>query len=352
MIMANGLNGLRAKGARAVALLAAISMLLAACGGESNEATGEGGEKVSEITFVTPFGFLVGFAPVLVADASGSFDEHGLDVTIQGGQGSSQAVQQVVSDQAMLSRTGGIDLMKAVANESADIVAVATIAHQSPFNVISSPDAPIDTPDDMEGKTIGVVSPNGATENILDVMLSEAGVDPKSVKREVVGNAPGAYSLVQSGKVDAYIATISTVVSLRQAGEDVVAWNTDEVAPIPGQVYIAKKSSLDENADEIVAFLASVNDTVQSISEEPDGYEKAYEHLTEFEIAGIENREESIAALEEEAKLWPSLDGELLTNDPDAWQTGADLMAKAGLIPDVDASQFYTNKYVEEALGE
>lgn len=351
MTITRGLNRLKARAAGAIAVLAAGSLLLAACGGESTE-TGEGDEEASEITFVTPFGYLVGFAPVLVPQASGSFNENGLEVTIQGGQGSSQAVQQVVSGQALLSRTGGIDLMKAVANESADIVAVATIAHQSPFNVISSPDAPIETPEDMEGKTIGVVSPNGATENILDVMLSEAGIDPSSVKREVVGNAPGAYSLVQNGKVDAFIATVSTIVSLEQAGEQVVAWNTDEVAPIPGQVYIAKKSSLDENADEIVAFLKTVDETIRSITEEPDGFEKAYEQLTQFEIAGIENREESVAALEEEAKLWPSKDGEQLVNDSDAWQTGADLMAKAGLIPEVDASEFYTNEYVEEALRE
>src|SRR5262249_56710312 len=86
-----------------------------------------------KMTFVTPFGYLVAFAPDLVGKAGGYFEREGLDVTIQGGRGSAQSVQQVLSGQALMSRTGGADIMKAIGNEGAPIGGVATINQGPPF---------------------------------------------------------------------------------------------------------------------------------------------------------------------------------------------------------------------------
>lgn len=332
-----------------IAIAAAIGLALTGCADGAETGDDQGSKETQSVNFVTPFGYLVGFAPVLVSESDGTFASNGLDAKIQGGSGSAQAVQQVVSGQALLSRTGGIDLMKAVANESADIVAVGTIDYGSPFNVVSSSKNPIKNAGDMEGKTIGVVSPNGATENILDVMLSEAGVDPDSVEREIVSNAPGTFSMVEKGTIDAYISTISTVVALQQDGSDMEYWSTDKVAPIPGQVYIAKKSTLEENRTAIVAFLKSVDATINGILA-PDGYEKTYPELQKYEIAGIDDKELSIASLKAESELWTSEDGKILVNIDSEWTKGAELMASADLIESADTSDFYTNDYVEEAL--
>src|SRR6185295_16200651 len=133
------------------------------------------------------FGYLVAFAPDLVGKAGGYFEREGLDVTITGGRGPTQSVQQVLSGQALMSRTGATEIMKAIANDGAPVVVVATINQGSPFFVISKRTAPIRSPQDMLGKVIGVVSKGGGTENLLDAMLAEKGIEPAMVKREAVG---------------------------------------------------------------------------------------------------------------------------------------------------------------------
>ncbi|MBI3515417.1 MAG: ABC transporter substrate-binding protein, partial [Proteobacteria bacterium] len=108
-----------------------------------------GAQTPRKMTFVTPFGYLVAFAPDLIGKAGGYFEREGLDVTIAGGRGSAQSVQQVLSGQALMSRTGGADIMKAIANEAAPVVVVATINQGSPFFVISKRAAPVRSPADM-----------------------------------------------------------------------------------------------------------------------------------------------------------------------------------------------------------
>ncbi|MEJ0068945.1 MAG: ABC transporter substrate-binding protein [Pseudomonadota bacterium] len=101
-----------------------------------------------------------------------------------GGRGSSQSVQQVLSGQALMSRTGGCrhhegDRQRGRAGGRGR-------DHQpgSPFFVISKQTAPVRSPLDMQGKVIGVISKGGGSENLLDAMLAEKGIDPASVKRE------------------------------------------------------------------------------------------------------------------------------------------------------------------------
>ena len=88
------------------------------------------------MTYVAPFSFIMAFADVLHAEAGGFFEREGLKVTIEQARGSAMAVQQVIGGNALLSRTGGVDHIKAVAGQNAPLVSVGTIAQASPFFVI------------------------------------------------------------------------------------------------------------------------------------------------------------------------------------------------------------------------
>lgn len=167
-------------------------------------------QAAESIRYLTPFGFLIAFSETMYADTGGIFKKHGLDVSIEGGKGSAMAVQQVTAGNVLISRTGGTDLIKAYAKDPA-IVAIADCFPKDLFYVISHRDKPILKPEDMAGKTIGIVSVGGATENLLDMMLAKAGVPAADVKRETVGNAPAAFEFIKAGRVAAYIATNDTV---------------------------------------------------------------------------------------------------------------------------------------------
>ena len=313
-------------------------------------ATPSSAQALRQMTFVTPFGYLVAFAPDLVGKAGGYFEREGLDVTIAGGRGSAQSVQQVLSGQALMSRTGGADIMKAIANEGAPVVVVATINQGSPFFVISKQTAPVRSPQDMVGKVIGVISKGGGSENLLDAMLAERGIDPQTVKREAVGDSPGAFGLIEAGRLNAFIGAIGTLIGLQGIGAPIEHFSTDDFAPVPGQVYIAAREAVAKQPDMIVRYLRGVRLAVDAMLAD-EAMDKTLELLANFEIAALKDTAIAKADLKANKALWLSAGrGALLRNVPERWQRGRDLLAKVGAVKPGPASELYTNALVDQAL--
>ncbi|TMV15521.1 ABC transporter substrate-binding protein [Arenibacterium halophilum] len=297
-------------------------------------------QDMKQMTYLTPFGYLLGFSPTMYADTSGIFAKHGLDVTIEGGRGSSMAVQQVTAGRALVSRTGGTDLIKAYATDPS-IVAVAEIYERDLFFVISSEEGPINTPEDMEGKTIGIVSPSGATENILDMMLAAKDIPLDSVQREVVGNAPAAFELIKQGRINAFIATSDTAFQLQVDEQPVVAWSTDEVARCPGQVYMTSKAQLEERREDIATFLAAVHEALGGIVNAEDLAPVIESMSGKYDIAEAKRPDKGLAVLDfGRTNLKRAYDDKMAT-EQESWDSAYALMLKAGLISETADQNFY-----------
>ncbi|GAB4166879.1 MAG: hypothetical protein OHK0024_01640 [Thalassobaculales bacterium] len=308
-------------------------------------------QGLKKLTYVSPFGYLVAFAPDLVAKAGGYFAREGLDVDVQGGKGSAVAVQQVLSGQAQVCRTGGIDAMKAIANQDAPIRIVATINQGSPFFVVSKADKPIRGPKEMVGKTIGVVSIGGATENLLDAMVADAGLDIKSVARQAVGDAPGSFGLVEAGRIDAYMCSIGTLTGLQGQKLPIHSWNTDEYAPVPGQVYVAQTSTIEKDPDSLIRYFRAVNRAVLDIMADST-LDQTLKHLSAFEIRALATPEVAKADLRANFELWLGAGRDnLLRNVPERYERARALLAKVGVVKPGKGSDLYTNALVEKALA-
>lgn len=357
---------------RGLAAIAAAALLLTACGGDGDsesaddggdagsESSGDAGDDAdsgsdeefsAEATMVLPFGFLVGFAPSMLAESAGFFEDRGLDLTIETAAGSAQAIQQVLGGQALVSRTGGPDHITAVANEQAPLISIGTVSQQSPFNLISGADDPVTELDDLEGRTIGIVSAGGATEHLLDIMIDQAGLGEDEVQREVVGNDPGAFELIPD-EIDAYIATSGTRSNLELAGAELEWVSTDEFAPLPGQVYVTDSRSLEENGEALDAFLGGVHEALTFMLEEDEDWEQTIEYLREWDIPGIDDEERIRAELDVQSQDWTARDGEtILRHVEDHWQEAQELMASAGAIESpADPADLYTDQFVESIL--
>ena len=77
-------------------------------------------------------------------------------------------------------RLTAIDEFVAVAKGAA-LVCVSTLYQGSTFHVISAKDKPINSAEDLKGKTIGIVSVGGSTEQLLDIMLRSVGMTKADV---------------------------------------------------------------------------------------------------------------------------------------------------------------------------
>ncbi len=306
----------------------------------SNLAFAQGREK---ITILTPFTFLIGFSELLYPLSAGYYAEQGLDATVLPASGSAAAVTQVLAGQAQFCRTGAIDLMTAV-SRGAPLAAIGTVAQASTIWMISPAKAPINSPADFQGKTIGIISKAGLAENLLDMMLAGAKIDPKSVPREAVGNAPGAYSLIEQGRIAGYLASTSTMLALKAAGTPIVAWNTDDFAKVPGQVLVTTREMIEKKPEICQKFLNAVYKAMVELSDHSK-IDAAIAKMKPLEISDAKDPAAAKAALIAEEGSWAPPGVKMLRNVPERFAVCRFLMVGAGLLPQGASDQVYTNQF-------
>lgn len=299
-----------------------------------------GAQALANITYLTPFGYIIAFSETMYADTGGFFAKRGLNVKIEGGRGSAMAVQQVTAGNALISRTGGTDLIKAYA-ANPSIVAVAEIYQRDTFYVISATDKPITKPEDMPGKTIGIVSAGGATENLLDMMLAARDVPKADVMRQVVGNAPAAFELVKQGRIAGFIATNDTAFQLKVDNQPATAWSTDTFAPCPGQVYMTSKAQLEKSRDLIAKFLGGVHDTLGAMSAASDLTPIVDSMMKKYEVFEAKRPDKGLSVLQNSVTNYKAPYNDKLASKPEVWKSAYALMLKAGLITATADQNFY-----------
>jgi NitT/TauT family transport system substrate-binding protein len=303
-----------------------------------------------KVVYLTPFGYLMGFAETMYADTGGYFTKHGLDVDIHGGRGSAMAVQQIAAGNVLISRTGGTDMIKAAAKDP-NIIAFAEIFQRDIFFVISSEEKPLNDPRQFAGKTIGIVSTGGATENILNMMLAKEGIAADSVKREPTGEGPGPFEFIAQGRIDAYIATYATVGQLKADKKSFVAWSVDKIAPSPGQVYITSKKSIAERPEELANFLRAVYDALGAMTVAKDLKPIIESMDGKYQIVERAKPDGGEGVLALTVDAFRPVYRDKLASDATGWMSAYDLMIKAKVIEPIPAASFYTDAIRQRAFG-
>lgn len=307
------------------------------------------GRAAEGFKFITPLGYSLAFAPVLYAKSGGFYEKAGLDVEVIGGKGAAMAAQMTIAGQADSGRTGGANYIVSRVKNQAPMLSIATIAQASPFYVISPKSRNIAAVKDFEGKTFGMASLGGSMENTLDFMLSQGGVDPKSVNKVKVSDTPAAFGLIEANKIDGFMGNVSTTVKLVSTNADIHAFKVND--GIPGQVYVAAEQAIQDHPEKLIAFLKGTKQAAEAILDAADLNPILESIGSTFDIRGLEDKANAAADLKENSGLWISEGREnLLRNVPGLWEGGVKLMTAAGMIPEgVDPTSLYTNTLLDKA---
>jgi NitT/TauT family transport system substrate-binding protein len=294
-------------------------------------------------TFVTPFSLSLAFSSPLYAKSAGFYEKEGLDVTIYAARGAEQAANLVAAGQAQSARTGGGNFITSVVKSHAPLISIATIAQISPFSVISSEAKPIRRIDDLAGKTLGLASLGGSMENTLDLVLLKAKLDRAGVKREKVADGPGSFGLIEAGRIDGFLASVSTTVRLKRSGAKIAILPVDD--GVPGQVYVATPEMVAKSKDTLVRFLRATRKSALAIADAKDLDPILASIGGAFEVPGIDDRDTAREDLRGNLALWTAKGRDnILRNVPEGWTAGIAGMAAAGFVdPGVDAGKLYTN---------
>ncbi len=304
-----------------------------------------------KITVLTGFGLLPNFIEIMNAYSGGYFRKEGLDATVVGAHGTAIEMQQMIAGQAAFGRVAALDQMNAIAKQHVPFVSVATLCQGSTFQVISLKEKPIETAEALKGKTVGVVSVGGSTEMLLDLMLHKVGIAKDAVKREAVGDNPGAVEFVRRGRIDCFIASLNTVVAIERSGAAIVYWSTDRYAEMPGQVYLTTRSVIDASPDLVLRFCKAMKGSVEELLSQP--LEPIFRRAArDFDIPGLTDMATVVAMQQATAKqLWLA-DGtaNLLRNMPRRWDAGVATLRGAGVTDIGEPGSLYTNRFIEAAM--
>jgi len=303
------------------------------------------------VTVLTPFGFLPDFIEIMNAKSGGHFAEFGIDARVLGGHGGAQTTQELVAGQAQFARGSGIDLLSAMGKQTLPVVSISTLYQGGTFQLASLKDKPIRDGRDLKGKNVGLVSVGGSTDTFLTLILAKVGLSKDDVKREVVGNNPGAVEFIRQGRIDCFICSINVVITLERTGVPIVYWSMDKYAPMPGQIYMAARDTLASKPELAVRFLRAMKASVDELMTKP--LEPIFERAAkDYEIPGLKNIDIPVAVEQTSIdQLWLSEGRQnLMRNVPALWQSGVDALHGIDLLTIADATPLYTNKFIDEAL--
>jgi NitT/TauT family transport system substrate-binding protein len=324
-----------------VLVLIALTLIVSAGCSSGNGAAATPTSPPEKVTLAMGFIPNVQFAPFYVAVNQGYFADENLEVEFDYGMETdllslvgADALQFAVAsgDQVILARGQGLP-----------VVYVMTYFHRFPVAVISMEDVPLEKPEDLIGRSVGIPAP-GASYNGWLALLYATGIDEEEVPIEFIGYTQVA-SLTE-GRIDAAVVYgANEPVQLRQAGyEPNIIYVADYMnlvsnGIITNEKTIAEKPELVQRM--VRAVLRGLRDTIEDPEE---AFEICLEYVPE---AGGENRDTQMAVLEESIKFW---DSETLgLCDPSAWEKSVDFMFQAGLMESKsDAEKMYTNDFIVE----
>jgi ABC-type nitrate/sulfonate/bicarbonate transport system substrate-binding protein len=224
-----------------VAVVTAASLAVTACSVSDDD--GSSGSDLKKVTLQTSWVPLVQFGGSYIADHEGYYKDNGVDVDIRPGGPDVDAMSAVVSGQADIGM-GNADTVAHANEEGADLVIVAAGFQKNPLSLLSSPDKPISSPKDMEGKRIGVPSGDEAAQESL---LAHNNVDASKVT-----TVPASFDIapLTSGEVDGlWVFYAEQPVSYLEATghEGNVMMTSDFGFDVYSQVYAVKRDTLKDD---------------------------------------------------------------------------------------------------------
>jgi sulfonate transport system substrate-binding protein len=160
--------------------------------------------------------------PFEVTRAAGYFRDEGLDVQLVYMRGSTAATQALVGGALDYAATSFDDVLQAF-NRGANIRRFCSTG-QLPLQALAvAPNlvAEIKSFNDLEGRTVGIVSRGSLTEGLTLFLMKKAGADGKKVQFAVLG--PNIYDPVRLGQVDvAWVSEPALSLLIKQGGRALV----------------------------------------------------------------------------------------------------------------------------------
>jgi ABC-type nitrate/sulfonate/bicarbonate transport system substrate-binding protein len=242
-----------ALGAAGVAFLG--SPLLAACSSDNKTATTTGssgaGAAFGSLDFQLSWIKNVEFGGEYLADTNGYYSKLGFSAVNLISGGPNVAQDSVVASGSAIIGISSPDITASAVNNGADLVVIGAQYQKNPFAIISLASSPINTPQDMIGKKIGVQATN---EAIWAAFLKANNIDESRLTKVPVQFDPQP---LVTKDIDGYMAFITNEPNLlKTRGVDTANFLLNDFGyPLVSESYMVSKDSITKNREKIKAIL-------------------------------------------------------------------------------------------------
>jgi NitT/TauT family transport system substrate-binding protein len=226
----------------------------------------------TKVRFALDWRFEGPAAPYLVAIDKGFYKDEGLEVTIDAGNGSVEAINRIATNTYDVAFGDINSLVKFRDNpENAKVKAIAMIYNTPAFSIVTLKKNGISKPKDLEGKVLGAPAPDGAFAQ-WPIFTKVNGIDASKVKIENVG-FPVREPMLAQGKVDAITGfSFSSFMNLKAnnvaAGDIVVLLMRDFGLDLYGNAIMVSPKFAAENPKAVAGFvkatLRGIQETIRS----------------------------------------------------------------------------------------
>ncbi len=331
-----------------VALLAAVPVLVLACGGD-DDAEGNGGGNGGNLEQVT---LMLNWTPnthhngIYAAIEKGYYRDAGLDVRIV--EPAAGGVEQVVA-------TGGAEFGISVQEsviparaEGVPVVSIGAIIQHNDSSLMMLPDEGVNQPKDLSGKTYGGYG--GPLETALIRQLVECdGGDPDSVKFVEVGNVDYIVGMDQGQYDFAWVFESWDVMRAREVlNRDVKSiLFKDHLDCIPDwytPLFITSEDMIAKRPDTVRKFMEATT----------RGYDFAIENPTEAGEAllkGAPELDRKLVELSSEymADVFVDKGRQWGMEDREIWEKFEKFLREAGITSkEVDVDKAFTNDFLPD----
>ncbi|MBN1583577.1 MAG: ABC transporter substrate-binding protein [Anaerolineae bacterium] len=286
----------------------------------------------------------VQFTPFYVAVEKGYFEQEGIEIEFDYGMendllklAGTGALQFVVGsgDQVIMARSQGLP-----------VVYVMNWYRRFPVSVAAL--EPLDSPQALVGKSVGIPGLYGASYIGWLAMLDAAGVDDTEVNLVSIG-----YTQVESlaaKQVDAAVVyAMNEPVQLRQQGYEVSELFVVDYIDFVSNGLITNENTIEKEPELVQKMVRAALHGLQDTFDDPDAaFEVCRKYVPEIddEAAPLQR-----AVLDAALDFWRAGNGAtpLGYSDPAAWQASEAFMRQVGMIDqEQDVSAMFSNAFVEK----
>lgn len=332
----------------AAATAAAAMLALTGCGSSNTEnaSTADGSTSANLMLNWYPYGE---HAPFYYGVQEGIFAKHGIDLTIDAGQGSTKTAQAVGTSKTDF---GWADTPAVLSNidKGVQIKSAGVFLQTTPSAVQVFADSGIENPADLVGRTIAV-SAGDAPTTTFPIYLEKAGVPADQVTQQSL-DAAGKMAAMLSGRVDGLIGFAhdqGPTIANKSGREVRYLKYSDAGLNFYSNGLIVNDATIDGNPELVQSMVDATSEAFTAAAANPEAAVEAMvgkdPQMPPREVL-LEQWQQTIPLLTTPA----TANQPPGVNDPQDWATTIATLSEAGLLESAkDAGEYWDASFAPKA---